>query len=293
MVCTRTTGCRWPRPDSYRLALMAHSAACHGRVQSCGVSGILLVTTVLVIGIKESANFNSAIVFVKLAAVLIFIAVAGNYVMHHMAEAKANWTPFIPPNTGTYGIYGWSGIAREPQSWSSSPISALTRFPPRRRKPKIRKKDMPIGILGSLAICTVLYIVVLVAADGCCVTTSQLNVAAPVSLAIVPDRRLVGKLLVNIGAICRFKYGDAGHVAGAITRLLFHVARRPAVEVGWRNSSKIPYALEIQDLCRHLRCIFCGPDSRLAFLARLVSIGTLLAFVIVCAGVWVLRAQAP
>src|SRR5215475_6817238 len=74
--------------------------------------GIALVTTILVIGIKESANFNTAIVFVKLAAVLIFIAVAGNYVMHHMAQAKANWTPFVPPNSGAFGIYGWSGVAR-------------------------------------------------------------------------------------------------------------------------------------------------------------------------------------
>src|SRR5260221_4995889 len=74
--------------------------------------GIAIVTTILVIGIKESANFNTVVVFIKLAAVLIFIAVAGNYVMHHMAEAKANWTPFIPPNTGQFGIYGWSGIAR-------------------------------------------------------------------------------------------------------------------------------------------------------------------------------------
>src|SRR5713226_2149439 len=74
--------------------------------------GILLVTTILVIGIKESANFNSAVVFVKLAAVLIFIGIAGHYVLQHWAQAKANWTPFIPPNLGQYGIYGWSGIAR-------------------------------------------------------------------------------------------------------------------------------------------------------------------------------------
>src|SRR5260221_11282644 len=75
---------------------------------------IAIVTTILVIGIKESANFNTVVVFIKLAAVLIFIAVAGNYVMHHMAEAKANWTPFIPPNTGQFGIYGWSGIPPGP-----------------------------------------------------------------------------------------------------------------------------------------------------------------------------------
>src|SRR5438270_491775 len=74
--------------------------------------GIAIVTTILVIGIKESANFNTTVVFIKLTAVLIFIGVAGYYVMHHMAEAKANWTPFVPPNSGNFGIYGWSGVAR-------------------------------------------------------------------------------------------------------------------------------------------------------------------------------------
>ena len=73
---------------------------------------ILAVTTILIIGIKESANFNSAIVFVKLAAVLTFIAVAAAYVLKHPQIAHANWTVFVPPNTGSFGSYGWSGVLR-------------------------------------------------------------------------------------------------------------------------------------------------------------------------------------
>ena len=109
--------------------------------------GILLVTAILVIGIKESANFNSAIVFVKLAAVLIFIAVAGHYVSHHMAQAKANWTPFIPPNTGQYGIYGWSGIARGAAVvfFAYIGFDAVSTAAQEAKNPQ---KDMPIGILA-------------------------------------------------------------------------------------------------------------------------------------------------
>ncbi len=65
------------------------------------------------IGIKESANFNSGIVIVKLAIVLMFIGIAGQYAMHHPSVLAQNWHPFIPPNdTGQFGHYGWSGIAR-------------------------------------------------------------------------------------------------------------------------------------------------------------------------------------
>src|SRR5438309_4577139 len=72
--------------------------------------GIAIVTTILVIGIKESANFNTTVVFIKLVAVLIFIGVAATYVLGHKEQSVTNWTPFIPPNVGTFGDYGWSGI---------------------------------------------------------------------------------------------------------------------------------------------------------------------------------------
>src|SRR5215472_3492196 len=77
-----------------------------------GFLGIMLVTVFLVIGIKESANFNSAIVVIKVAVLLVFLGIGLNYIFGHMAEAKANWTPFLPPNTsGHYGDFGMSGIA--------------------------------------------------------------------------------------------------------------------------------------------------------------------------------------
>src|SRR5215472_9256990 len=161
--------------------------------------GIAIVTTILVVGIKESANFNTVVVFIKLAAVLIFIAVAGNYVMHHMTEAKANWTPFIPPNSGAFGIYGWSGIARGAAVvfFAYIGFDAVSTAAQEARNPQ---KDMPTGIMGSLAICTVLYIVVSWLLTGV-KHYSTLNVAAPVSSAMLQTGVWWGTFLVNAGAI--------------------------------------------------------------------------------------------
>src|SRR5213079_3266303 len=76
-----------------------------------GFLGIALVTVILVIGIKESANFNSFIVIIKVCVLMVFIGLGANYILGHRAEAVANWTPFLPANTGHYGNFGISGIA--------------------------------------------------------------------------------------------------------------------------------------------------------------------------------------
>src|ERR1700693_319386 len=118
---------------------------------------IAAVTTILVIGIKESATLNTVIVFVKVGAVLIFIAVAAAYVFAHPAQAAANWKPFIPSNAGEFGRFGWSGIARGAGVifFAYIGFDAASTAAQEARQPQ---KDMPVGILGSLAICTVLYI---------------------------------------------------------------------------------------------------------------------------------------
>src|SRR5438093_364313 len=73
---------------------------------------IAVVTTILVIGVRESANVNSAMVMIKLLVVFVFIGLAASFVLKHPEVAKANWHPFMPPNAGAFGAYGWSGIAR-------------------------------------------------------------------------------------------------------------------------------------------------------------------------------------
>ncbi len=105
---------------------------------------IIAITVILVIGIKESANLNSAIVMIKVTIVLVFIGVVGVYALRHPAIFFANWHPFIPPNLGTFGEFGWSGIARGAAS-SSSLISALTRCPLQRRKRRIPSGICPLA----------------------------------------------------------------------------------------------------------------------------------------------------
>ena len=128
---------------------------------------IAVVTFVLVVGIKESANFNSAIVILKVAIVLVFIAIAGEFVLHHPSLAAANWHPFIPPNAGKFGVYGLSGVARGAAVifFAYIGFDAVSTAAQEAKNPQ---KDMPIGILGSLVICTVLYILVsgLLTGDG-------------------------------------------------------------------------------------------------------------------------------
>src|SRR3989454_5136265 len=114
---------------------------------------ILGVTTILVIGIKESANFNSFIVLVKVSIVLMFIGIAGIFALTHPSVLSANWHPFIPPNTGHYGSYGWSGIARGAAVLFFAYIGfdAVSTAAQEAQNPR---KAMPVGILGSLAVCT-------------------------------------------------------------------------------------------------------------------------------------------
>src|SRR5208337_749633 len=138
---------------------------------------ICLITLILVIGIKESANFNSGIVITKVTIVLIFIAIAGSFVLKHPALAAANWHPFIPPNQGAFGEYGWSGIARAAGVifFAYIGFDAVSTAAQEAKNPQ---KDMPLGILGSLVICTILYILVSGLLTGI-VPYSALNVADP------------------------------------------------------------------------------------------------------------------
>src|SRR6476660_1178002 len=122
-----------------------------------GFLGIMMVTVVLVIGIKESANLNSLIVVVKVCVLIVFLILGGNYILGNRAEATANWTPFLPANTGHYGDFGWSGIATAAGVifFAYIGFDAVSTAAQEAKNPK---RDMPIGILGSLVICTILYI---------------------------------------------------------------------------------------------------------------------------------------
>src|SRR6058998_3558852 len=154
---------------------------------------IAIITTLLVIGIKESANVNNVIVFVKVAVVLLFIIGAAH------AVNPANWHPFIPPNTGTRGEFGWSGVMTGAGIvfFAYIGFDAVSTAAQEAKNPQ---KDMPIGIIGSLLICTVLYILVSGIATGV-MSYKELNVPDPI--AVVADRAGLGWMatLIKLGAI--------------------------------------------------------------------------------------------
>jgi APA family basic amino acid/polyamine antiporter len=247
---------------------------------------IAAMTTLLVIGIKESARFNNFIVILKVTIVLLVIGFGFAYVN------QANWHPFIPPNTGEYGHYGWSGIVRGAAVvfFAYIGFDAVSTAAQEAKNPQ---RDMPIGILGSLAICTVLYILMALVMTGLANYT-ELDVPHPVFVAIEkagPGLAWLGSI-INIGAIAGLASVVLVMLMGQ-PRIFYSMARDgllPAVFGKVHPRFKTPYVTTI------LTGIVAGIVAGLfpiGLLGELVSIGTLLAFAIVCAGIIVLRYKSP
>jgi APA family basic amino acid/polyamine antiporter len=251
---------------------------------------ICVVTAILVVGIQESANFNSAIVIIKVAIVLIFIAIASAFVIQHPDVATANWHPFIPPNTGEFGKYGWSGIARGAAVifFAYIGFDAVSTAAQEAKHPQ---KDMPVGILGSLAVCTLLYILVSGLLTGV-VNYRALNVADPVAVGIDATGIRWGSILVKLGAIAGLGSVMLVMLLGQ-SRVFFSMSRdRLLPEWAGRVHTRFrtPY---ISSITVGIFVAIFASLIPIGILGELVSIGTLLAFVIVCAGVWIMRIKRP
>ncbi len=251
---------------------------------------ICVITFILVVGIQESANFNSAIVMIKVTIVLIFIAIAGAFVLKHPALATANWHPFIPPNQGSFGEYGWSGIARAAGVifFAYIGFDAVSTAAQEAKNPQ---RDMPIGILGSLVVCTILYILVSGLLTGI-VPYSALNVAAPVAVGIDATGVRWGSVLVKLGAIAGL--GSVMLVMLLGQSRVFYSMSRDGLLPEWAGKVhpkfRTPY---ISSITVGLFVAVFASVVPIGILGELVSIGTLLAFVIVCAGVLILRKRRP
>ncbi|HTW50014.1 MAG TPA: amino acid permease [Acidobacteriaceae bacterium] len=250
---------------------------------------IVAVTAVLVIGIKESANLNSAIVFVKLSVVGIFLVIGINFLFHHPHLAAANWHPFIPKNQGR-GMFGITGIV----AGASSVFFAYIGFDAvstAAQEAKNPQRDMPIGILGSLVICTILYIAVSLVLTGL-VSYKALNVAQPVALGIDATGVSWGSFLVKIGAV--FGLGTVMLVMLLGQSRVFYSMSRDGLLWKWASDIHPKFRTPwISNIVVGSIVAFLPAFLPIDKLSELVNMGTLLAFAIVSAGVWILRVRHP
>lgn len=251
---------------------------------------VLAVTAILVIGIRESANFNIIVVFIKIGTVIIFIILAAAYLWKNPSVAAMNWSPFLPENSGRFGEFGWSGVARGAGVifFAYIGFDAVSTAAQEAKNPQ---RDMPIGILGSLAICTILYILVSALLTGI-LPYPQLNVAAPVAVAIDVTGVEWGSLLVKSGTIAGLSTVMLVTLMGQSR--IFYTMSKDGLLPPWVSTIhkryKTPWISQI--LVGIAVGIFAGLIP-IGVLGQLVSIGTLFAFIIVCAAVLILRARRP
>lgn len=245
---------------------------------------VCLLSWLLIRGIDKSAKVNAFLVAIKVAVVLIFIGVGFFYINH------ANYKPFIPENTGTFGEFGWSGILRASGVVFLAYIGfdAIATTAQEVKKPQ---RDLPIGIIGSLLVCTILYVLFSFVLVGL-VPYPQLNVAAPVATAI----NNTPYLWLNWGIKLAIIAGLTSVILVLLlaqSRVFFSMSKdgllppifsavHPKFHTPWISSLILMVCVGI----------FAG-FAPLSLVGHMTSIGTLLAFVIVCLSVIVLRKTRP
>src|SRR5262245_11567101 len=245
---------------------------------------VLVVAALLVIGIKQSADTNTLLVAIKSLVLIVFVVAGASYIK------RENLTPFVPPNTGTFGEFGWSGVLRGAgvMFFAYIGFDAVSTAAQEARNPS---RDMPIGILGSLAICTVIYILVAVVLIGI-VPYSELMVADPLAVGIDATGIRWLSPVIKIAALFGLFSTMLVNLL-AQTRIFFSMSRDgllPPIFSVVHPRFRTPHASTI--MTGVVIALVAGLTP-INVLSQLVSIGTLLAFVLVCIGVIVLRRTAP
>lgn len=247
---------------------------------------VVLISSLLLGGIKQSAFINNVIVVIKVGVILLFIGFGLSFI------DTSNWSPYIPENTGEFGHFGWSGVLRGAGVvfYAFLGFDALSTAAQEAKNPQ---RDMPKGILISLFVCAVLYISVTAVLTGI-VNYKDLDVAAPIALAI--DRTGSGLAwlspFIKLGAIAGLSSVILVMMLGQ-SRIYYSISKDGLLP---KFFSKIHPKRGIPHRATLVACvltsIFAGLFP-LKVLSELVSIGTLMAFTIVCISILVLRKTQP
>src|SRR5205814_4327802 len=248
------------------------------------VLACLALTALLILGIRESARFNTTIVIIKLVVLALFIAIGAHYIN------TANLHPFIPPNTGAFGSFGWSGILRGAGIifFAYIGFDAVSTASQEVKNPG---RDIPIGILVSLAVCTIMYIAVGLVMTGL-IPYPRLNVASPPALAVQTTGVRWLPPIVNIGAICGIASVILVNML-AQSRIFYSMSRDgllPPLFARLHPRFRTPH---VTTAITGLVVAIASGLFPISVLGQLVSMGTLLAFAIVCTGVLILRKPEP
>ena len=254
----------------------------------CAVLSVLLV-----IGVSESAKVNNVIVAVKVSVIVAFIVIGGYMVLSNLAELTAkNWVPFIPEATGKDGEFGWGGIMRAASIvfFAYIGFEAVSTAGQEAKDPQ---KDMPFGIIGSLVVCTVLYMLVATVMT-LVVNYKGLNVPDPVAVAVDsfgPQWAWFAKL-IKIGAIIGLTSVVLVLMYGQ-TRIFYTMARDgllPKVFARIHPKYRTPW---INTLVVGLIVAVAAGFFDINTLGDMTSVGTLAAFAVVCLTVIWLRNTMP
>jgi basic amino acid/polyamine antiporter, APA family len=246
---------------------------------------VMAISFLLMVGIKESANVNTVIVIIKVAVVLTFIGVGLYYIK------PENYQPFIPENTGKFGEFGISGIMRAAGIifFAYIGFDSVSTAAQESRKPA---RDIPIGILGSLLICTIIYLAFAFVLTGMVNYKDMRGDAAPVATAIGLTSYPWLKSIITFGAIAGLTSVILVMLLGQ-SRVFYSMSRDgllPKVFSDIHPKWKTPWKSNL------IFMIIVGLGAGLlpiSQLGHMTSIGTLMAFVLVCAGVLVLRYLHP
>lgn len=245
---------------------------------------VMFMSFLLMMGVDKSAKVNAVLVFIKVAVVLLFIAIGFGYTQ------ESNYIPFIPENTGTFGEYGWSGIVRA----AGIVFLAYVGFDAvstAAQEVKNPQRNLPIGIIGSLLICTILYVLFAYVMVGL-IPYAELDDAAPVAAAINKTPFLWLNGLIKLAIIAGLTSVVLVLLLGQ-SRIFFTMSKDGLLPPFFSIVHPRYHTPWIANLILMVIVGIFAAFAPLSLVGQLTSIGTLLAFAIVCASVIVLRKTHP